>query len=98
MVALKWQDKRDVTLLSTVHDPIETVVVQTRTATTNKPIVVADYTSNMCGVDKSDQLLAYVPMNRRRVKWWKKVFMHLYALTVFTFYITKSVFVMERNQ
>ena len=82
MAVLKWQDKRDVTLLSTVHDPTKTVVHQTRTATTNKPIVVADYTSNMCGVDKSDQLLAYVPMNRRSVKWWKKVFLHLYTLTV----------------
>ena len=43
---------------------------------TNKPIVVADYTSNMCGADK------YEPINHRSVKWWKKVFIHLYTLTV----------------
>ena len=82
MVAIKWQDKRDVTILSTVHDPREKVTCQTRTATTDKPAAVADYTQNMCGVDKSDQMMAYMPLQRRSVKWWKKVFVHLFVLTV----------------
>ena len=53
MVAVKWQDNREVTLLSIVHDPTQTVVVQTRTATRNKPVVVHDYMSNMCGYTKA---------------------------------------------
>ena len=82
MIAVKWQDKREVTVLSTVHNPNEIVTCQTRSATTDKPAAVADYTKNMCGVDKSDQMMAYMPLQRRSVKWWKKVFIHLFTLTL----------------
>ena len=36
----------------------------------------------MCGVDKSDQMMAYMPLQRRSMKWWKKVFIHLFTLTL----------------
>ena len=41
---------------------------------------VTAYTSNMLGVDRSDQLLSYFPIHRRSMKWWKKPFFHLLTL------------------
>ncbi|XP_012935902.1 piggyBac transposable element-derived protein 4 [Aplysia californica] len=80
VVALKWQDKKPVHLLTTVHDPRRYVTVTTRTTTKDKPEAIQDYVLNMSGVDRSDQLMAYNPFRRRSVKWWKKLFFHLFTM------------------
>ncbi|GFR62085.1 PiggyBac transposable element-derived protein 4-like Protein [Elysia marginata] len=54
----------------------------TRTETKAKPDAVIDYTSNMSGVDQSDQLISYNPLHRKTVKWWKKLAFHLITLCV----------------
>ena len=36
----------------------------------------------MSGVDKSDQLMPYAPLQRQSVKWWKNVFFHLFTLSL----------------
>ena len=65
MLCLKWQDKRDVLLLSTLHDD-SIVEVQRRSRLVTggvegikKPKVVHEYNQHMGGVDQSDQLLGY---------------------------------------
>ena len=80
VLALRWRDKRDITMLSTTHpgrmvntgklDPVtrEEIV---------KPDVVIDYTKNMRLVDKSDMQIASVECMRRTMKWYKKLFFHL---------------------
>ncbi|XP_070188666.1 piggyBac transposable element-derived protein 4-like [Littorina saxatilis] len=45
-----------------------------------KPLAVISYIANMSGVDNSDQLIAYFPMRRKSIKWWKKPFFHLLTL------------------
>ena len=82
IVALKWKDKREVQLLTSCLDPRLTQTVTTRTGETVKPTIVADYSNNMAGVDQSDQFLAYVPLNRRSLKWWRKLFLHLMTLSI----------------
>jgi len=47
-----------------------------------KPTVVLDYNKNKTGVDKSDQMLSYYTFSRKTVKWWKKLFFHLFELAV----------------
>ena len=79
-LALRWRDKRDITLLSTIHpgqmldsgktDPVTRERVM-------KPDVVIDYTKNMRLVDKSDMQIASVDCMRRSIKWYKKLFFHL---------------------
>ena len=79
-LALRWRDKRDITMLSTIHrgqmvntgkvDPV------TREAIV-KPDCVIDYTKNMRLVDKSDMQIASVECMRRTIKWYKKLFFHL---------------------
>ena len=47
-----------------------------------KPAAVLDYNKDKVGVDCSDQLLAYYTYHRRQVKWWKKLFLHLFDLAI----------------
>ena len=85
MVALKWADKRQVPLLSTVHDDSMMMKVRrTRRAErgheeVRKPVMIEEY---MGGVDKSDQLLSYYGFSHRTVKWWRRGFFHLIDLAV----------------
>ena len=44
--------------------------------------VVTEYNAYMGGVDHSDQLLSYYPINRKTFKWWKKVFMYIVNLAL----------------
>lgn len=84
LCALKWKDKRDVMILTSAHDPSATVSVTSRNCPTarTKPLCVTEYTKNMCGVDQSDQLMSYLPLSRRTMKWSKKVFVHLLTLSI----------------
>ncbi|KAL8587389.1 hypothetical protein ACOMHN_062123 [Nucella lapillus] len=47
-----------------------------------KPEAVQDYIDHMAGVDKSDQLMSYTPFHRKTMKWWKKMFFHLFTLSI----------------
>eukprot|EP00731_Ephydatia_muelleri_P013981 Em0007g1291a len=88
LLCLKWQDKRDVLLLSTLHDD-SIVEVQRRSRLVTrgvegikKPKVVHEYNQHMGGVDQIDQLLMYYGCSHRQVKWWKRVFFHLLGLSI----------------
>ena len=65
MMALKWMDKRQVCMLTTIHDDsMMTKIRRTRRAEggqeeIKKPVVVEQYNRFMGGVDRSDQLLSY---------------------------------------
>lgn len=73
-LAIKWRDKRDVCLLSTVHNP-EMVSVERRGEKVMKPKLVQDYNNTMGGVDRADQHLADYPLTRKRgKKYYKKIF------------------------
>ncbi|KAL8583176.1 hypothetical protein ACOMHN_046560 [Nucella lapillus] len=40
------------------------------------------YIDHMAGVDKSDQLMSYTPFHRKTMKWLKKMFFHLFTLSI----------------
>ena len=82
---LRWFDKKAVHVLTTKADPRPMMTVVSRKNPNNqklKPVAVQDYIEHMSGVDKSDQLMSYAPFQRRSVKWWKKVFFHLFTLSL----------------
>ncbi|XP_069949960.1 piggyBac transposable element-derived protein 4-like [Cherax quadricarinatus] len=85
IMALTWHDKRDVTLLSTIH---RNEMVQTdRLSKFNnepivKPLAVVDYTNNMQLVDKCDMMIGFVDCVRRSRKWYIKLFFHLVDIAV----------------
>ena len=82
MLALKWQDKRAVVMLSTIHDDSRVTKRRTRLVAggieeVQKPIMVEKY-MYMGGVDKGDQLMSYYGFSHRTVKWWRRAFFHLF--------------------
>lgn len=83
ILCLKWRDKRDVTMISTIHDD-STLPVQRRgeAEPVQKPACVVNYNEYMGGVDHSDQLLSYYPFKRKTLKWYKKLFYRLFYLTI----------------
>jgi len=42
-----------------------------------KPKLIIDYNTGKCGIDKSDQMASYACINRRGVKWYRKVALEL---------------------
>ncbi|KAJ1159649.1 hypothetical protein NDU88_000154 [Pleurodeles waltl] len=58
LLALKFSDKRDVYMLSTIHDESTSpVTVWGQVAEVRKPVCILDYNKHMGGVDRVDQRL-----------------------------------------
>lgn len=93
MLALKWKDKRNVTMLSTIHDT--SMVAKRRRSRlapggveeVQKPAMIEKYNMYMGGVDKADQLLSYYGFAHRTVKWWRRAFFHLFDNAIVNAYI-----------
>ena len=83
-----WQDKREVNVLSTVHNP---VVIKTKSKAHRswvwKPECVIDYNVNMRLVDQSDGMIASVECVRPTEKWYKKLFFHMIDIAVLNSHI-----------
>ncbi|KAJ8941651.1 hypothetical protein NQ314_010295 [Rhamnusium bicolor] len=67
VIVMKWRDKRDVCLISTVHN-IETQEVATKSGPKVQPKAVIDYNHTMGGVSRVDQHLADYSLSRKRGK------------------------------
>lgn len=75
----KFRDKKDVYVLSNLHDE-STVRKRCRGRTETyieKPVSVNDYNQHMGGVDKVDQLIQPYDATRRSMKWYRKLAVHL---------------------
>jgi hypothetical protein len=92
LLALKWTDKRDVSILSTKHTAQCSVLLNKVDRNTvdpvSKPSAILDYNCNMGGVDLSDQLNKYYSMRRKTWKWWIWVvllhhYIHAYKIICF---------------
>lgn len=78
LIAIWWQDRRDIFALSTMHNLSATTILKRPKGEREKrqipcPTAIVDYNQYMGGVDLTDQLLSYYSMtSRRTLKWWKK--------------------------
>ncbi len=87
LLALVWQDKRQVQLLSTMHYTDAAVASRVIRAE-NKwqrneiscPVAVAEYTKHMGGLDMSNQLCNYYLMQRRGHRWNIKALFYILKL------------------
>ena len=80
LLALRFKDKRDVTMLSSFHEPTMSVLTRQRHETDEhirKPGCIVEYTKKMGGVDLCDQLNQYNTIARKTKKWWRKLLFHL---------------------
>lgn len=76
VMVLKWKDKRDVLMITTLHGPGSEKTTNKRGAAQEKPSVVVDYNKHMSGVDRSDQMLSYYTTPRKTIRWYLKLFFH----------------------
>lgn len=73
----RWKDKRDVLLLSTYHD-VNMIPLQTKRGIIKcKPLAIHQYNVHKSGIDLSDQLASYGTVQRKGVKWYRKVALEL---------------------
>lgn len=73
IVVLKWRDKRDVLVLSTVHtDSLKSVANGSE-----KPDIIIDYNNCKSFIDLSDQMKSYSTSLRRGIKWFRKLAVEL---------------------
>ena len=94
-LALQWKDKKVVTMLSTIHEATEFVMVKRKVRVDDKwqsvdvkqPKVIAEYNSYMNAVDNSDQILAHNNVARKCLRWWKTLFFHLINIAVVNSFI-----------
>lgn len=80
LLVMKWRDKRDVFMLSTIHKP--RMIKTGKTDWKNhepivKPECVVDYNKNKDAVDKVDMRISFIQCLRKTIKWYKKFFFHL---------------------
>ena len=83
MLAVKFHDKRDLHMLSTIHEATIAVLSKSKRDRNNseyvaKPACVVDYVSKMRGVHLSGQINQYDSCIRKTSKWYKKLFFHLF--------------------
>ena len=88
MMAMRWRDKKDVCLLSTVHTTSTATVHTKRGTDVLKPQVVIDYNKTMGGVDRADQAMTFYPaVRKQQKKYYKKIFRHLLEQCLWNAYI-----------
>jgi hypothetical protein len=82
-LTIKWKHIRDVFILTTAHEEVLVEAPSSRGAHLKiEPAAVLDYNKYKTGVDRSDQMLSYYSFQRKTIKWWKKLFFHLFNLAV----------------
>jgi len=90
LMAVVWKDKRDVCLLTNIHNPPREGNYHDEHGNAIKPAIVADYNCHMVHVDNSDRLANCYTASRQTWKWTKKLFFHLLDLTIVNSYILLS--------
>ena len=90
LTAVVWRDERDVCMLTNIHDPPSESNFQDEHGNAIKPAIVADYNCHMGYVDKADRMANSYPASRRTWKWTKKIFSHLFNMTILNSYILLS--------
>ncbi|XP_046394787.1 piggyBac transposable element-derived protein 4-like [Ischnura elegans] len=85
-MAARWQDSKEVTVLSNCHDATVNTANRKqkdgRKVKVDCPELICFYNKYMGGVDLSDQKVGVYDFDRRSNKWWKKVFYKVLMLAV----------------
>ncbi|CAJ0954006.1 unnamed protein product [Ranitomeya imitator] len=83
LLVVKYKDKRDVLLLTTIHgDGSALSTVRGTSTQVCKPDCVLGYNKNMGGVDLSDQLLQPYSALRKAKVWYKKLSVHIVQMAM----------------
>ncbi|XP_044133452.1 piggyBac transposable element-derived protein 4-like [Bufo gargarizans] len=88
LLALRYKDRKDVLMLSTIHTEA-TVPVRERGSTTDKqkPTCILEYNKYMGGTDLSDQVLKPYEVMRKSYVWYKKLSIYLLQMAMYNSYV-----------
>ena len=85
ILAIKWLDRREVCMLTTLHKNQMKKTDKTNRQTGEnimKPHCIVEYNQNMGAVDKTDMMITSIESVRKTIKWYKKLFFHMLDITV----------------
>ena len=85
LMAVVWKDKRDMCLLTNLHDPPREGSYRDEHGNAKKPPIVADYNHHMGHVDNADRMSNSYTASPQTWKWTKKLFFHLFDRPLSTF-------------
>ncbi|KAJ8933659.1 hypothetical protein NQ314_013871 [Rhamnusium bicolor] len=80
LLVRKWRDKRDVLYLSTEFKNNLIEYENRRGDKITKLLPILKHNEFMSGVDRKDQMMAYYPCERKTLRWYKKLGIHLFQL------------------
>ncbi|XP_017790882.1 PREDICTED: piggyBac transposable element-derived protein 4-like [Habropoda laboriosa] len=82
LLAMKWKDKKDVYMLSTMHTEefVSMPKHSRKEEMVQKPSCVCDYNKFMGIVDKTDMVISTIGSMCKSMKWFKKYFFHMIDL------------------
>ena len=86
LLVVKWMDKKEVYMLSTMHTSEFATVVRHGGKKIQKPVCVMDYNNCMGSVDKADMVISTINSTRKSLKWYRKYFFHLLDICVWNAY------------
>lgn len=92
ILCVKWRDKRNVHMLTSVHDEKmgDSGKKDRHGNAVHKPKAVIEYNKKMRILEKSDMLLSGIEFVRKIVRWYKTFFFHLVDLSLLNaFYMFK---------
>lgn len=92
----KWKDKRDVFYVSTEFRNNLITYFNRRQQEKQKPEAIIRYNSYMGGIDKKDQMMAYYPCERKSLRWYKKIGIHIVYMSLINSYFLYKKFVRPR--
>ncbi|XP_053545623.1 piggyBac transposable element-derived protein 4-like [Bombina bombina] len=88
LLAVKFRDKKDVLMITTIHDESTIpVTVRGKAEMLRKPVCIKAYNKHMGGVDLSDQLLQPYLAIRKTRAWYKKVAIYMMHIATYNSYI-----------
>ncbi len=79
-LVVKWHDKRDVLMLTTVHSSMMSAKGKVNHVTGErkvKPHYVLEYNKKMGAVDRADVVKVFLECARKTRKWYKNIFVYL---------------------
>lgn len=85
MMVVRWMDRREVCMLTTLHEHTMTQTGKTDRHTNQlqiKPQCVIQYNKWMGAVDRSDMMITSIECVRKSLKWYRKSFFHLLDITI----------------
>lgn len=78
----KWRDVRDVMYISSQYENDMNIAVNKWGKEKMKPLPVIEYNTHMSGIDRQDQIMSYYPCERKTIRWYKKLLVHILQMGI----------------